>query len=154
MKSLAVILVLFTTLGVMAQKQEGHHYRKGEKMNLTPEQRATLQTKELTLTLDLSEAQQKQVMQLALEEAKYRQEKWEDIKTKREGDDAEKPTAEEHFEMKNAMLDRQIAYQQNMKKVLTEQQYETWKKMKKTKCSMFKNKMKNKKQGDAHCIEK
>lgn len=141
MKRLAAALVVLTTVGVMAQNHEGYKTHRGEKMNMTPEQLATLQTKKLTLALDLSEAQQEKIMKAALEEAKYGKEKWETMKAKRQSGEWKKPTSEERFEMKNALLDRKIAYDQKMKDVLTKSQYETWKEMQAKKLKHFKKSM-------------
>ena len=145
MKSLAVVLVLLTTVGIMAQHHEGHKTRKGEKIDITAEQLATLQTKKLTLALDLSEAQQEQVMKIALEEANHRKAKQAEMKARRESGERKKPTAEERFEMQNALLDRQIAYKQKMKEILTKAQYETWEKIRADKATHFKKKMKERK---------
>ncbi len=125
-----VIFVALVLIGVTAIGQEaGHrHDRKGMK-DLTPEQMATLQTKRMTLDLDLTQAQQQQMQALNLEEAKIRKSKMEERTSKKEGDDAEKPTSEAVYAMKNAELDRQIAHKTAMKKVLSQEQYEKWEKM-------------------------
>lgn len=129
MKRLAVVLMLLTTFGAMAQKQGGHPMRKGPRMDMTAEQMATLQTKKLTLALDLTQAQQDKVMKISLEEAELRKARWEEIQAKKENGEWQKPTPEERFEMENQRLDRQIAHQQKMKQVLSAEQYDTWKKM-------------------------
>lgn len=149
MKRLAVVLVLLTTVGVIAQKQQGYKSHKGEKMNMTPEQIATLQTKRLTLALDLSEAQQEKVMQITLEEATYGKAKWEQMKAQRESGEWKKPTSEERFEMKNALLDRKIAYDHKMKNILTKSQYERWKEMQADKVQQLKKKMQQRKKAKA-----
>ena len=144
MKRLAVTLMLLTTVGVLAQRHEGHRMGKGQKMDLTTEQMATLQTKKLTLALDLSEKQQNQVMQISLEQAEFRKSKWEEISVKKESGEWTKPTPDERFEMENARLDRQIAHQQKMKEVLSDEQYQTWKKLKQRRTMHGKKKMREK----------
>ncbi|MDC6365708.1 MULTISPECIES: hypothetical protein [Flavobacteriaceae] len=144
MKRLAVALMLLTTVGVMAQRHEGRQMREVEKMDMTAEQMATLHTKKLTLALDLSQAQQNQIMQISLEDAEARKSKWEEVKVKKEGGEWTKPTPDERFEMENARLDRQIAHQQKMKEVLSDEQYQTWKKMKHRKAMYSKKKMQEK----------
>ncbi len=141
MKRLAVLLVLLAATGAMGQRHEGHRMGKGHVMDLTPEQLATLHTKKLTLALDLTENQQDQVMVLNLEQAEDRKARWEEIKAKKESGEWEKPTPEQRFEMENARLDRQIAHQQRMKQVLTEEQYNTWKKLRLHKSVHGKKKM-------------
>lgn len=148
MKRLAVVVALLIAVGVMAQEYEDHTTRKGEKMDMTAEQMATLQTKKLTLALDLSEKQQKQVMQVALKASEHRKAKQAEIKAQRESGTWQKPTAEERFEMKNALLDRQIAHNQKMKEILTETQYETWKKMEARKAKYLKKKMKERRKNE------
>ncbi len=141
MKRLAVLLVLLTTIGAMGQRHEGNRAGKGMAKDLTPEQMATLHTKKLTLALDLTETQQDQVMVLNLEQAEDRKARRQEIKTKKESGEWQKPTTEQRFEMENARLDRQIAHQQRMKQVLTEEQYTTWKKLRLHKSIHGKKKM-------------
>ncbi|NAY92233.1 hypothetical protein GTQ34_09905 [Muricauda sp. JGD-17] len=141
MKQLVVVLVVLTTIGAMGQRHEGRGMDKGFHHDLTPEQLATLKTKKLTLALDLTQAQQDEVMKLSLVEAENRKARREEIKGKKESGDWEEPTPEQRFEMENARLDRQIAQQQKMKQVLTEEQYEVWKKMRLHKSMHSKKKM-------------
>ncbi|WP_318345239.1 hypothetical protein [Flagellimonas baculiformis] len=141
MKRLAVMVLLLTSLGAVAQKSEGQRFRKGPEMDLTAEQMATLQTKKMTLALDLTKAQQEKIMKLHLEEATSRKEKWEEMKAKRESGEWQKPTSEERFEMENARLDHQIALQTKMKEILDDEQYQSWKKMKKQKAMHGKKRM-------------
>ncbi|WP_222981492.1 DUF4890 domain-containing protein [Flagellimonas meishanensis] len=141
MKRLAVLLVLLTTLGALGQRNEGHRMGKGPSRDMTPEQMATLQTKRLILALDLTQTQQDQVMELNLEEAEHRKAHWEEMKAKKESGAWKNPTPEQRFEMENARLDRQIVHQQRMKQVLTEDQYNTWKKMRLHKSVHGKKKM-------------
>ena len=93
MKRLVVMVVLLTSLGAVAQKNDGQKSRKGPKMDLTAEQMATLQTKRMTLALDLTKAQQEKIMKLQLDEAKSRKEKWEEIKEKKDSGEWQKPTS-------------------------------------------------------------
>lgn len=141
MKRFAVLMALLVSLGAMAQKQGGPKMHKGPKMDITAEQMATLQTKKMTLALDLTDAQQQKVMKIHLDEAQFRKAKWDKIKAKKESDEWTKPTSEERFEMENARLDRQIAHQKKMKEVLNDEQYQTWKKMRKHKAMHGKKKM-------------
>ncbi|WP_046756136.1 hypothetical protein [Kordia jejudonensis] len=138
MKNIVYALAIIFTLNVAAQEgtdQRDRHERKemrkekGQKFmkDLTPEQIAELQTKKLTLALDLSENQQQQVLALATENAKMRQQKMEARKAAKEKN--VKPTDEEKYAMMNERLDAKIAYKQKMKQILSEEQYERWEKM-------------------------
>ncbi|WP_136465799.1 hypothetical protein [Flagellimonas onchidii] len=142
MKQLAVVLVLMTTMNVVAQKPT--KTRQGQKMDMTAEQLATLKTKKMALVLDLTTSQQAKVMDINLEEAEYRKARYEEIKTKKESGEWKRPTSDERFEFENARLDRQIAHQQRMKEVLTKDQYQTWKKIKLKKGLNGKKKMQEK----------
>jgi len=147
MKRIAVVLVMLISIGMTAQKHDGSQMRKGSKMDLTAEEMATLQTKRMTLALDLTEAQQDKVYDIQLENAKFRKEKWNEIKKLKESDEWKKPTSEERFKMENARLDRQIATQETMKNILDEKQYETWKKFSNRKKSKHHGKKKMQERG-------
>lgn len=128
MKKLILVLALMTGLTAMGQKGSNGH-KKGKMSDMTPEQMATLQSKRLTLELDLNEAQQDQVYQLALQNATMRKAKKEAMQKRKESDDFEKPTADERYKMQNARLEHQIAQKEKMKKILSAEQYAKWEKM-------------------------
>lgn len=85
------------------------------------QQRAAIDTKELTLALDLTDKQAKEVeplflaMQLKKDEA---MKKREEARSK-----GIKPTAEERGAMKAAYLDEKIKLKRDLKKILTPEQY-------------------------------
>ncbi|MBO0355424.1 hypothetical protein J0656_15490 [Muricauda ruestringensis] len=130
-----------TTVSMAAQRHDGPKMRKGHKMDMTAEQMATLQTKHMTLALDLTEDQQNQIYKINLEKAQFGKEKWAEVKAARESGEWEKTTPEERFEMQNARLDRQIAMQEKMRTILDTEQYETWKKFSNRKKMHGKKKM-------------
>ena len=115
MKKVVFVLIAFIALNAQAQKE---HSRKEN--NMTPEQMATMKTKQMTLVLDLSEVQQKDVLALNKKNAENF--------SKARGEKKEL-TQEERFEMKNKMLDAQIANQRAMRKILNDDQYVKWRKM-------------------------
>lgn len=121
MKNVILILVALISLNGFAQK------RGGEKLN--PEQMATLQTKKMTLDLDLNESQQTKVYQLNLENATNRQAKRDEAKALRVNSEREKPTSEEQYAMQTAMLDHQIAQKEKMEAILNKDQFAKWEKM-------------------------
>lgn len=122
MKKLALAVIAFIGLTVQAQE------RKMERQELTPEQRVELQVKKMTLDLDLNDKQQKDVKALLTAQHK----KMEEAKAKRQAAKTEnkKPTNEERYAMKSKMLDEQIAFKADMKKILTEKQMEKWEEQK------------------------
>lgn len=131
MKNVALVVMLLVGMTTMAQKGKGDH--RGAMKDLTPEQVATLQTKQMTLVLDLSEAQQSKIQAVNLANAELRKAKMEERKAAKKEGDAKKPTSEERYAMKNEMLDQQIALKAEMKKILSEDQFEKWTKMKRGK---------------------
>ncbi|MDB4293404.1 hypothetical protein N9954_08360 [Maribacter sp.] len=135
MKKVLLIAMALVTLQSMAQDKQ-----ENKRSTYTPEQKATLQTKRMTLALDLSATQQEQVQLLYLEQAKLRKSQMEERKARKASEDAKKPTSDERYAMQTARLDQQIAHKAEMKKVLSTEQYERWEKMSKRKTSHKKGK--------------
>jgi hypothetical protein len=100
--------------------------------DLTPEQIATLQTKQMTLALDLTDDQQKKMQDLNLENAVKRSGKMNEIRAKKESGELRKLTSEDRYAMKIAVLDHQIAQKEKLRNILDKEQYVKWEKMKKT----------------------
>ncbi|MBQ4915802.1 hypothetical protein J8L85_15205 [Maribacter sp. MMG018] len=128
MKKLIMIAVLLTGMTAMAQRHDMKEGRKSAK-DLTAEQIATLQTKRMTLALDLTDAQQAKMKTLLTKDAEERKAKMEELKAKRKND--EKLTAEEKYAMQNERLDKQIAHKKAIKSILSDEQYAKWEKMQK-----------------------
>ncbi|PHQ60469.1 MAG: hypothetical protein COC08_07325 [Maribacter sp.] len=126
MKKIAVTVMLLVAVATMAQERQ-HHHREHMK-DLTPEQMATLQSKKMTLALDLSKAQQAQLKKLFTENATLRKEKMKARKAKKENGTMTKPTSEERYAMQNQRLDHLIAQKSEMKKILSQEQYDKWEK--------------------------
>lgn len=120
-----MLLLIGTT--TMAQEKVRSH--RGGMHDMTSEQIATLQTKKMTLELDLSEAQQNQIQALNLENAEAKKAKMAARKAMRESGDREKPTSDEHYDALNKRLDAQLAHKEEMKKILSDTQMEKWAKM-------------------------
>ena len=122
MRSTLFICSLLICFTAFAQHPEKGRHRQGkpnvERPDYSPEQIAELQTKKLTLMLDLSEAQQQKISQLELEIAKSRK------SMKEERARGEKPSDEERFKKRSEMLDKQIAHMKSMKSILNKEQYE------------------------------
>lgn len=123
MKKLIIIALAFvTTIGFSQERERNQEMRqnmKQERKNLTPEQRAELNTKRLTIQLDLTETQQKQVYEVYLANAKHISAKRKELKNNAEQKDA--------YDRASEKLDRRKAIQDKMKSILSESQYKTWK---------------------------
>ena len=140
-KLFSIALVTLLTVSTFAQKQQ----RKQHKPDLSPEQIAEVQTKEMTLQLELNEKQQKQILKINKKMAIERKQQMKGHRALREK--SEKLTSEELIKRKSARLDKQIAHQKEMKKILNEKQFETWKESRNKKAGKMKKRMGKKKMG-------
>ena len=132
MKKILIIAVALLALQVTAQDQKKERQNKQDRsqkmMNLSAEEAATLQTKKMTLHLDLNESQQAQIKTINLENATKRKAMMAEHKAKKESGEMQKPTQEERLKMANAKLDHKIAMKAKMKTILNEAQYAKWEK--------------------------
>ncbi|MBT8260915.1 MAG: hypothetical protein KJN82_06350 [Bacteroidia bacterium] len=155
MKKLLLIALALFTLNATAQqqKQEKRQEERKERKekskrmqrfaDFTPEEMAQLKTKKMTLDLDLTEAQQKDLYKFNLKEAQERKQMMEERKkAKEQGEKGNKPSKDERFKMANNKLDRQIAHKKEMKRILNDSQFEKWERM--SKKMQQKNKQKRK----------
>lgn len=139
MKKIFLIGLILASLQLTAQEKREHHERKqkmerAERMSdYTPEEMAQLQTKQMTLDLDLTEAQQNQIMAINLKNAKARKAMMEARKERMDKEDVKEISKEERLQMKNDMLDRKIEMKRQMKEILNEDQYKKWEAMAKEK---------------------
>ncbi len=138
MKKIVFILVFITGFTTIGQELESIT-KKGnsQREKLTAEQRVELQTKRMTLELDLNSKQQTELKKVLLTQAKKREEKQNELKEKRAENKA--LSADEKFELQNEMLDNQIAFKAEMKKILTPEQFTKWE----SKMAQNKEKMKS-----------
>jgi len=121
MKKLSLFLIMLISISAFSQQKS---HSKAEMANMSAEETATLQTKKLTLLLDLDQAQQKEIKKLYQEKAEERRAMMAEHK-KMSAEDAEK-LKENRFERKNARLDRELAHQEKMKQILKEEQFKKW----------------------------
>lgn len=132
MKKLLVVALALFTLNGMAQerneKRENRSERHEKFKDMTPTEIADLKSKRLTLDLDLTDAQQKKVHKLLLEQAETHKQKRDAYKAK-QGEEKTKPSKEDFIKMKNQRLDEQIAMKREMKSILTDEQYAKFEKM-------------------------
>ena len=122
MKKIIVLIALMVM--TVTQAQEGRQGQRGERMkDVSPQEMATVQSKKLTLALDLSDQQEKDVYQILLKQAEKRK------ANKISREDREKLTDEQKKEARLKMLDEKIAVKRSMKKILNNDQYAKWEKM-------------------------
>lgn len=126
MKRILTLGLLLATIGVTAQHRAHQRHPQKALKELSPEQRATLQSKKMVLALDLDTRQQQQVATLLKKRFETR-EKMRAAHREAEGDSAKRLTSEVRYARMNARLDREIAFQQEMKNILTEAQFQDWK---------------------------
>ncbi len=139
-----IVLVLLLAMSFVGFSQEKKEMKKER---LTNEQRAELESKKMKLELDLNDKQTAEVKRLLLEQQNKGDEVRKMMKAKKES--GVKPTQEEIFKMKNDLLDRQIAFKGDMKKLLTPEQYEKWEAKREAKKEKMKDHFKERK-GDGH----
>jgi protein CpxP len=125
MKKIVIIAMALFALQINAQERGE---KRADRPDFTPEEIAGLQTKQMTLDLDLTEAQQEKVRVIVLKNATTKKAMMEAFKNKKGKTDGEKPSKEEMLKMKHEMLDAQIANKQEMKQVLNEEQFKKWEK--------------------------
>jgi len=121
------VVILLISFSINAQQKQERN-RKGS--DFTPEQNATLMTKKMTLALDLDENQQKEVFTLMKQNMAERAVKMAEFKKQKEN--GTEITSEQRFEMQNSKLDKQIQHKAAMKTILSEDQFEQWGKIMKT----------------------
>ncbi|PIB30515.1 hypothetical protein BFP77_04430 [Maribacter sp. 4U21] len=130
MKKIVCVMLVMASITVAAQRDEIRG-RENSIKDLTTEQIATLQTKKMTLSLDLNEEQQKKMKPLITTHVAARKAKMEAQKARKEN--RKKPTAEEKYAIQMERLDAKIAQKREIKALLTEAQYSKWEKMQRRK---------------------
>jgi len=131
-KLVVIVLSLFTLIGVAQEKRKHKTEQKNGielRKQMTPNDIADLKSKKLTLKLDLTDAQQKKVHALILNQAKAKETLKNERKSK-DGEKKEKPSKDDIVKRQNHRLDQQIAMKRKMKTILTAEQYAKFEKMK------------------------
>ncbi|MBP7469870.1 MAG: hypothetical protein KA782_02110 [Flavobacterium sp.] len=123
MKKIILMTFLMAGMTIMAQPRNNRHQRNGMDQ-FTLEQRSELQVKKLTLELDLTESQQKEIKAFIADKNTKMEAHRTAMKAMKEK--GTKPTSDERFAMKSKMLDEQIAAKKRMQKILNEKQFEKW----------------------------
>ncbi len=127
MKKLLVLSLLFiVSFNSFSQNRK----QLGNKLkSFSAEQIATLQTKKMTLSLDLNLKQQNEIFNVFLEEVKFKKTKRGEI-NERKNNSKEGLSSEEIFDMMNEKLDHQIALNNKMKTILNKDQFLVWQEIK------------------------
>jgi protein CpxP len=122
MKNLVLIALALFTFTLSAQP--GDHPRKEKKemvdkaKDWTPEQKAELATKKMTLALNLSEAQQKKVYPIQLKIMKNR------AQMRLQKDKKSELSSKELFDVQNDRLANKIKTKEQLKAILTAEQFD------------------------------
>ncbi len=119
--------LLLLGLSLSAQRGPRYHNAHSDAPKLTTEQIATLQSKKLTLALDLSESQESRIRELLEERIASKREQFQQ---RREGADSTGMRRQRpNFDSLDERLDNQIAFQRELQEILSEEQYQQWKEM-------------------------
>lgn len=134
MKNALILIAFIISFGSFAQKTE--EMQKRQKMersrianNLSAEEMAALRTKELTLQLDLNESQQQSIKALLTDQISNRKGKMQNRPQKGFRKDSTNVSSQDYYKMRSERLDHQIEFQNKMKTILTDTQFDTWKSM-------------------------
>ena len=135
-----VTLVLLMVIGITFN---GFSQETNSKENQTLEQKNVLQLKKLTLVLNLSASQQKDLAPILAEQNKNRELK--KLERQKSKDAKAKLTNDEKFNLKNKSLDEQIALKEKLSKILNDDQMKKWESMRQKKMAKKQKKHGNKK---------
>ena len=126
-KVLIAALFLIGMTSFVQEKKVRTERAQMEKM--TSQQRNELHLKKMTLDLDLTATQQKEMSKIIAEQATKKEARM--TERKANNDSTKKQlTADEKFAEKSRMLDEQIVMKDRMKKVLSADQFKRWEDMK------------------------
>ncbi|MCF6213668.1 MAG: hypothetical protein L3J45_06540 [Flavobacteriaceae bacterium] len=124
MKKTIILLVVLISMSTYAQ-HEFQNNQRHSKNNFTSEQNATLKSKKMALHLDLNSQQQKEIYGLILKQEKKRDKLRKERQSLKEG--KMKITPEKRFKMINKGLNAKLAFQSELRDILSPKQYENWK---------------------------
>ena len=134
MKKVVTMFVLVFAFTLTTQAQREH--KGGDFEKLSTEQQTDLAVKKMTLKLDLTPAQQRQIKPLVAEKIASRK------AMKESGKEREKLSADERYKKQDARLDKMIAFKKEVKSILTPEQFEKFEKSVKNRMGKRKKGMK------------
>ena len=125
MKNTLTLLALVLSLSMSAQNMQNSPQR-GRMQNFTPEQHATLKSKQMALHLDLNKQQQSKIYALILNQEQQKNK----FRNKRRSEMQKgvKPIKGQRYNRLNKGLDAKLAFQNKLKNILNDKQYTQWKK--------------------------
>jgi hypothetical protein len=127
MKKLVGLVVVIMMISNTSNSQGKPTQQQRKENDFTTDQKATLQSKKLTLELDLNAKQQNEVYNLLKQNLEEKQKNKVELKKQ----DGTELSGQQRFEIQNNYLDMQIEHKAAMKSILSEEQYEKWEKLSK-----------------------
>ena len=125
MKKWILACLLLAGFSAAAQHMPREGRGRQQKQEFSADEMATLQSKQMTLALDLSSNQQQQVQTLLSKRIQQRHEARQAL----EKDTAAMADPQKRYQRMNERLDSEIAFRQELKKILSEPQYTQWRQM-------------------------
>lgn len=123
MKKWILAGLLLFGLSATAQRMQRDWQGRKQMPEFSTDEMAALQSKQMTLALDLSTAQEQQLQQLLAKRIADRRERWE----AHQKDTIAMADPHQRYVRMSERLDREIAFRRELRKVLGEASYEQWK---------------------------
>lgn len=115
-------MLMLISAGSFSQQRDMAGKERAQMIQLSSEERAVIASKRMALALDLTEPQRVEIEKLHLERAKKR----ETVITERRK--VAKANADKRYARVNKNLDNRLEQKKEMKQILTQEQYDKWKK--------------------------
>ncbi|WP_276388231.1 hypothetical protein [Eudoraea chungangensis] len=126
MKRVFLIPMILLVFSTNAQEMDFRERVQERHNEMTNEQKAIIKAKQMTLALDLSEKQQEQFQSLELQKIQEKEQLKNEMNLGT-GKRAKKDmSTDEIFALRNARLDKMIAFKQKVKTILSKDQYAKW----------------------------
>ena len=125
MKKWILACLLLAGLSAAAQHMPREGRGRQHMQEFSADEMATLQSKQMTLALDLSSNQQRQLQTLLSKRIQQRHL----ARQAREKDSTAMADPQKRYQLMNERLDSEIAFRQELKKILSEPQYDQWRQM-------------------------
>lgn len=124
MKKWMIALALLAGFSLSAQRGQGHPHKAHHMQEFSPQEAATLKSKQMALELGLDARQQSEVQSLLVKEMEWRKANRAERQAQKGADTT--ATAAERYARMNAHMDQRLAFQRNLKSILTEAQFAQW----------------------------
>lgn len=123
MKQWILAGLLLFGLSATAQRMHREGHNRQQMQELSAEEMATLQSKQMTLALDLSSAQEQQLQKLLAKRNADRRA----LREAHQKDTAAMADPQKRYQRMSERLDREIAFRRELRTVLGDASYEQWK---------------------------